>query len=157
MGNHKNFQSPSRNSSAPPKLNIKWVTGEEKMGNDMIEWAKEAGRILATANEIKEEKRKRKALTTSQIRKFYGEVRRIYSDFGKYGEDAPMLNAKLAYAVGRSKSRKKNRNDKLGIEWFWEMFEDAIKKGARSEENFRRLVKILEATVAYHKFYGGSD
>lgn len=123
------------------KLNIKWITGEEPMGVAMVDWANAVGKILNEG---------RDALTTSQIRKFYGEVKRIHADFDKHREDVPMLNAKLAYAVGRNKGKGR-------IMDFAKIFEEAIKKGSKSAENFDRLVKILEATVAYHKFYGGRD
>ena len=145
---NQNFKKHGGNkiSHQPPnqieELNIKWITGDEEMGNEMIEWAKEKGEDLY-----------KKQLTTSQIRKFYGEVKRIQADFGKYKDDAPMLNAKLAYAVGRKKGKK----DGKGIELFANTFEKAIKEGSNSKENFNRLVKILEATVAYHKYFGGKD
>ena len=128
-------------------LNLDWITGETKMGPKMVEWAKELGKKLA-----KGENKNGKNyghLTTSQIRKFYGEVKRIQADWEKFSDDVPMLNAKLAYAVGRK--------NEFGIRTFANTFYYAIMKASESEEYFDRLVKILEATVAYHKFYGGRD
>ncbi len=120
-------------------LELKWITGEEKMGVEMVEWANQMG-----------EKLTRESLTTSQIRKFYGEIKRIDQAWSTYREDIPMLNAKLAYAVGRKHKGK-------GINIFAKTFYSAIMKASESEENFGRLVKVLEATVAYHKFHGGQD
>jgi len=130
-------------------LKLEWITGDEKMGVEMVKWANEMGKKLAKG---KPDRRNRDSqqLTTSQIRKFYGEVKRISSDWGTYKEDVPMLNAKLAYAVGR-------KNREFGIQYFADTFYDAIMKASESEENFNRLVKILEATVAYHKYHGGKD
>lgn len=140
-----NYRNQNRIDRQPPlsisKLNIKWVTGEDSMGVEMVEWAKKTGKVLIDGKE---------ALTTSQIRKFFGEVKRIQANFDTYKVDAPMLNAKLAYAVGRNNGRGR-------IKDFATSFEDAIKKGSESEENFNRLVMILEATVAYHKFFGGRE
>jgi len=143
-GNGGRGQRRNYDRTPPPKierLNLKWITGKESMGIEMVEWAKNAGKVLKDGKD---------ALTTSQIRKFYGEIKRIQADFEKYKDDVPMLNAKLAYAVGRNKSRGR-------IKDFAETFEEAIYAGSESEENFNRLVKVLEATVAYHKYYGGKD
>ena len=57
------------------KLNLDWITGDSKMGPQMVEWAKDLGEKLAKGTE---DRRGRPSgqLTTSQIRKFYGEVMR---------------------------------------------------------------------------------
>jgi CRISPR-associated protein Csm2 len=130
------------------ELNLEWITEESNMGPAMVEWAKDLGEKLAKG---KEDRRGEPSgqLTTSQIRKFYGEVKRIQADWDKYSDDVPMLNAKLAYAVGRK--------NEYGIKTFANTFYDAIMKASEAKEYFDRLVKILEATVAYHKFYGGKD
>lgn len=125
-----------------------WVTGEEPISKDTVQWANEKGKSLVYATKRnKNGWENKQPLTTSQIRKFYGEVMRIKADFKKYGTDVPFLNAKLAYAYGRNKQE--------GIKIFAETFREAIELASESEDNFNRFVKILEATVAYHKFYGG--
>jgi len=130
-------------------LELKWITGDETMGVKMVEWANEMGRKLAKGK-LDRRNKDSEQLTTSQIRKFYGEVKRIESDWEKYSADVPLLNAKLAYAVGRKKKE-------YGIQLFADTFYDAIMKASENEDNFTRLVKILEATVAYHKYHGGKD
>jgi len=129
-------------------LEIKWITGEQKMGVEMVEWANSIGEKLAKG---KEDRRGRPSqqLTTSQIRKFFGEVKRIQADWEKYSDDVPLLNAKLAYAVGRK--------NEFGIKLFAKTFYEAIMTASQEKDYFDRLVKILEATVAYHKFHGGKD
>jgi CRISPR type III-A-associated protein Csm2 len=58
----------------------------------------------------------------------------------------------LAYAVGRAEKKKK-----YGIKNFTDTFTPAIREASKSEENFNRFTKILEATVAYHKYHGGAE
>jgi hypothetical protein len=66
------------------ELNIKWITGDQKMGVDMIDWANHFGQQLHND-----------ALSVSQIRKFFGEVRRIELDWSNKQGDVPMLLAKI--------------------------------------------------------------
>ncbi|MCX7986292.1 MAG: type III-A CRISPR-associated protein Csm2 [Bacteroidales bacterium] len=96
-----------------------------------------------------------KKLSTSQIRNVFGEMRRIQMN-GYMKEKAAfmLLKPKLAYAV--------KRNENKGIKMFYEVFcygYDAVDKtnddiGAKQFENFMHL---LEAILAYHKYYGGKE
>jgi CRISPR-associated protein Csm2 len=125
------------------ELNVKWVTGDDPINTQTINWAHDLGQYLASGG-------KTDAMTTSQIRKFFGEVKRIQADFQKHKDDAPMLSAKLAYAVGRQKGKER-------IKKFYIEFDKAIKAIDGNEENYNRFVKLLESTVAFHKFHGGND
>ncbi|GAB1397895.1 type III-A CRISPR-associated protein Csm2 [Saprospiraceae bacterium] len=127
-----------------PPINTRWVTGEDLIDNDTVAWANEFGEYLAQ-NEPKNPQ-----MTTSQIRKFFGEVKRIQADFEKYRDDVPLLSAKLAYAAGRNK-------DVPRIKEFYKEFDIAIKAINNSKENYHRFVKLLESTVAFHKLHGGKD
>ncbi|MBK9462554.1 MAG: type III-A CRISPR-associated protein Csm2 [Sphingobacteriales bacterium] len=95
-------------------------------------------------------------LTTSQIRRFFGEVKRISNseDISLQKDAILMLKPQLAYAVGRAK----NRDDK--IKDFYEQVSIAIdairiEDKAQCEKDFGNFVKIYEAIVAYHKANNG--
>lgn len=130
------------------KLDKSWI--QDKITDEAVEWAKSFGEFLQTDDR---KNRGTKPLTTSQIRKFFGELKRIQAAPDKYQEDIPMLKAKLAYAVGRD---IKNNRQESKIKEFYEELEkgiDYIRKG--NKEDLVRFVKLVESVVAYHKFYGG--
>lgn len=131
MGKYKNFDP-------------KWVTGEIPIDDDVIEWTKSFGDFLAP-----KDKNDKNALTTSQIRKFFGEVKRIQASFDKFKDHVPLLNAKLAYAVGKNKNSR--------IEELYNELESGIKAIKGNQDNYNRFVNIVESIVAFHKFYGGQD
>lgn len=87
---------------------------------------------------------KRKELSTSQIRRFYGEVKRLQLN-GYDPAGVKMLKPKLAYAAGRS-----GENDKIRM--FYKILSKAIDK-IDDEDSFNNFVKMFEAIVAYHKLY----
>lgn len=92
-------------------------------------------------------------MTTSQLRKFFGEVKR--QQIHGYNESSfVMLSPKLAYAVGRAKKEMKNGVKYCKIEDFLKVFENAIKQVGNSENKdkaFKNFIAIFEAIVAYHK------
>ncbi len=97
-----------------------------------------------------------KGLTTSQLRRFFGELKFIQSDFEKNKKNIPKLLPYLAYAVGRDKDER--GNNKTMIKVFYEAYEEALKELAsdmNNKDKFNRLVDITEIIVAFHKFYGG--
>ncbi|MDD4150193.1 MAG: type III-A CRISPR-associated protein Csm2 [Bacteroidales bacterium] len=95
-------------------------------------------------------------LSTSQLRKFFGELKRIESNFKEKKCDLPMLKPMLAYAVGRDKNER-GRN-KTKIKEFSEEINkglDAIRNDDNIEKDFKNFLKIFESIVAYHKYHGG--
>lgn len=88
-------------------------------------------------------KKKRIKLTTSQLRKFFGEFKRQQAK-GYDPTDFILLKPKLAYAVGRAKDENAKIND------FYIVMADAIDK-VKTKEHFKNFIKIFEAIVAYHK------
>jgi CRISPR-associated protein Csm2 len=131
------------------KLKQEWI--QNGINDCAIEWAKSFGEYLTSQSD------NLKGLTTSQIRKFFGELKRIQADPIKYSADIPMLKAKLAYAVGRDKDNRGNSKSK--IVRFYEELENGINwiRESSKIDDFNRLIKIIESIVAYHKFYGGRD
>lgn len=85
-------------------------------------------------------------LTTSQLRKFFGEVKR--QQMNGYNEtEFVLLKPKLAYAVGRA-----DKNSK--IKYFYNVISNAIDivlDSANPEKAFNNFIQIFEAIVAYHK------
>jgi CRISPR type III-A-associated protein Csm2 len=115
------------------------ITG--KITTKTVEFAKEFGSYLGTdvKNGYKIEVAK---LTTNQLRKFFGEVKR--QQMKGYNEtDFVLLKPKLAYAVGRAKGKSK-------ITDFYEIMSIAIDE-VKVEAHFKNFIKIFEAIVAYHK------
>jgi CRISPR-associated protein Csm2 len=123
------------------KINPDWIrTG---VNNDAVEWAKSFGEFLTQGG-------RKSSLSTSQIRKFFGELKRIQADYDKLKTELPMLKAQLAYAVGRKPDTKiKQFNEEISIAL------DSVRENNKSD--FNNFVKIAEAIVAYHKFFGGND
>jgi CRISPR-associated protein Csm2 len=118
-------------------IDNRWVSGEQLIDNETIEWANKTGKYL---EEIK--------LTTTSLRRFFGEVRRLQSMEGlTFQEDVRFLQAKLAYDAGRKNPVKK----------FYEIIIGGLQVAGNDRASFERFVKIIEAIVAFHKFHGGKE
>lgn len=137
-------------------LNPNWVI-EDKLSNDAVEFTRIFGKYLADL-EYNDKWKKvgagRNALTTSQLRNFFGEIRRIQmKGFHRHTSDFYMLKPKLAYATARVLKDKRNNR----IKDFSEVLTILINKVVETEKpaHFQNFVKFLEATVAYHKQFGG--
>ncbi len=155
------------------KLKQDWI--QNGITDDAVKWTKSFGEFLQ-----KDESRNKGTgpLTSSQIRKFFGELKRIQADPVKYKDDIPMLKAKLAYAVGRdttsfrgqtqppvtsfksvgrdTTSFRGQTSNKTKIKEFYKELEigiDSIRTD--NKEDLVRFVKLVESIVAYHKFFGG--
>lgn len=120
---------------------------QEKVTQESVRFAEEFGKELAKAEYEAE------PLTTSQLRKFFGEVKRqqMMTEFNE--TEFIMLKPKLAYAVGRAKQNGR-KGKKQKIEDFYWVMADAIDKvmdSADKEKAFKNFITIFEAIVAYHK------
>lgn len=122
----------------------------DKVTEETVKFAQEFGSYLGRdskktivdkngrSKEVKESK-----LTTNQLRKFFGEVKR--QQMSGYDEtDFVLLKPKLAYAVGRAKDENAKIND------FYHVIAKAIDE-VKNEQHFKNFIKIFEAIVAYHK------
>ena len=134
-----------------------WI--RQGITEESIQWAKKFGGYLCNKTESDDDNKSggnndakdKKPLTTSQLRKFFGELRRIDADFDKKYQDVLMLRPMLAYAVGRD-----GRKTKL------EVFSDTLSEGIKfirlkdevhRKADFKNFLKLFEAIVAYHKYY----
>ena len=118
----------------------KWVT--DGITEETINWTDQFAKALC---------KKPNPLTTSQIRRFYGEVKRIQSDFDSNRSSVLLLKPKLAYAVGRDKAKKEPSK----IKDFYDQIQHGLNAIGDNSENYQRFVDILESIVAFHKFHGG--
>ena len=62
-----------------------------------------------------------------------------------------MLKPKLAYTVGRQK-----REVFTALQSLMQVLDPAI-DATKDLESFKKLVLLIEAIVAYHRYYGGRD
>ena len=118
---------------------------KEEVTVKTVKFAEDFGRYLA-------QKEGGEALTTSQLRKFFGEVKHQQMK-GYIESEFVMLKPKLAYAVGRAKKNSK-------IKDFYDVMSDAIDKVTQSsdkEKAFKNFISVFEAIVAYHKKYENSN
>jgi CRISPR type III-A-associated protein Csm2 len=119
---------------------------QEKVTDVTVQFAEKFGNYLAEKEDQAE------PLTTSQLRKFFGEVKRQQMT-GYDDTEFVMLKPKLAYAVGRAKQNgRKGKYQK--IEDFYSVMADAIDKVEASTDKpkaFKNFITAFEAIVAYHK------
>jgi len=117
---------------------------------ETVKFAKRFGEHLAEMPENPRDPRSEKPLTTSQLRKFFGEVKRQQL-MGYDPTNFVMLKPKLAYAVGRAKQNGKGYQR---IEDFYYVLADAIDKVEQAPDKqkaFKNFITAFEAIVAYHK------
>ncbi|WP_169578057.1 type III-A CRISPR-associated protein Csm2 [Rudanella lutea] len=100
-------------------------------------------------------------LSSSQLRRFFGAVKKIQADFKGKRSELPLLEPKLAYAVGRDFNKDKQKN-KSKIKPFYELMCPLI-RGLKSDKQkpdeieiderkrFKHFVDVFEGIVAYHK------
>lgn len=89
-----------------------------------------------------------KKISTSQLRKFFGSLKQIQADFVNKKGEIVLLDAKLAYAVGRD---IKNGRQQTKIQEFYEQLSPLIRNVNEDKSRFKRFIDVFEAIVAYHK------
>jgi CRISPR type III-A-associated protein Csm2 len=114
-----------------------WLDG--KINIETTKWAETFGGFLSKPRGDK----RNTELSTSQLRKFFGEVKRQQAKGFNIAEFA-LLKPKLAYAVGRAKTREGK------IHEFYHVIAGAIDR-VSDEKKFKNFIKIFESIVAYHK------
>lgn len=127
------------------KIKTEWIV--KSINDESVEWAKEFAEYLTSNYD------NTKPLTTSQLRRFFGHLKQIQSDWDKLKSEIPMLKPQLAYAVGRD---MKSGRDQTKIRDFYEVIVDGLKSVDQNDKNtYNRFVSLIESIVAYHKFHGG--
>lgn len=133
-------------------VNKSTVEFSEKFGNHLAKNGKHK-EIRYNPRTRKEESTfvEESKLTSSQLRKFFGEVKR--QQMTGYNESSfLLLKPKLAYAVGRAKDGKKYYK----IEDLYNVLSNAIdvvvaEETTDKQKAFKNFIAIFEAIVAYHK------
>lgn len=111
-----------------------WIL--QGIDKDCIEFTKKFGQFLRV-----------KGLSSSQIRNVYGELKRIQmKGFNKEQTAFLLLRPKMAYAD------KRHEND--GLKALKEIFDKAYLE-VNDSDHFNNLMNFMEATLAYHKSFGG--
>ncbi|MEW6665746.1 MAG: type III-A CRISPR-associated protein Csm2 [Thermodesulfobacteriota bacterium] len=122
----------------------------------LVKVAEEVGRFLVNGRYSgRGDRESRMSLKMNQIRRFLDAVRRIEADlknsktrkFEELSDSVILLRPKLAYAAGREEQVIPLVN----------VLDPAIQSGAKSKENFTKLLRLIEGIIAYHRFAGGSN
>ena len=124
---------------------------KEKVTDETVSFAKEFGKYLATKEDNYVD-----PLTTSQLRKFFGDVKRQQLN-GYDVTQFMMLKPKLAYAVGRA---KKDSKKTYKIEDSYTVLShaiDCVEHSSDKEKAFKNFIYVFEAIVAYHKLAEGEQ
>jgi CRISPR-associated protein Csm2 len=141
----------ARNISVPPKPHlIKESILDNGIKEEDIVLLKEWGEYLSKGSD-------KEKMSTSQIRKFFGEIKRIQADFEHSKQDVILLDPKIAYAVGRAKQLAGSRDANVKIADFYQVISPLLKAIKADEKHYKIFVQICEAIVAYHKEAGGKE
>lgn len=160
MQNHEKiritFYKKVKGNEEKTELSLPAAEISQSITSSTVDFAKEFGEYLAYnsskrnwSGEIETDNKGKvktiTALNSTQLRKFFGEVKRQQTK--KYEESRfVLLKPKLAYAVGRNKDNK--------VRDLYEVLSQAIDIVVKAEDNnkaFRNFVALFEAIVAYHK------
>lgn len=136
-----------------PEFNPKWVS--EGIDDKAIDFMEKFGLYLC-AKQPGDNRPGFNAMTTSQIRNIFSEVKRIGARGDeKWEEEYPsflMLRPKMAYNTARAVQRTRDSR----MTDFKKVF-DAAHIQVDNPEKFRRFMMLLEGIIAYHKVAGGKD
>ena len=129
--------------------------------------AKELGKDLAGVYLDRGGKeRQSNDVKTHQIRNLYSAVQRIRARAERQSEDIAEINRQLiffkpllAYASARQNKQQQQEKMKVLRERLLEAIDGVVKKTDQKEHEKARanFFFLMEAIVAYHKFYGGRD
>ncbi|MFN4298819.1 MAG: type III-A CRISPR-associated protein Csm2 [Thermaurantimonas sp.] len=122
-------------------VKTEWITNG--MNQESDQFCEKFGKHLA-----KEEK-----LTTTQLRNFYGELKRIQlNGVDKNKQSILLLRPKLAY----NSARKSNEASSNGGKKFYNALKNIFREvDLTNEKFFNNFISLIEAILAYHKYYGG--
>ncbi len=151
------------------QLKKEWITDDKSWSDGSpITWAKDFGKFLAKKGDTDKDNPNERLsgfscslekLTTSQLRKFFGALKRLQAEGFNPEKKIKllMLAPQLAYAVGRDKKKDtqtKQMTSQTKIEFFAKEISNAI-SFVQDSENFKNFINLVEAVVAYHKSEGG--
>ena len=145
----------------PSDQDLRTIITDPNGAPKLVEWADRLGKAFAPKH--KEDK---EALTTSQIRALFGEVRQIQAEWTINRQRAfrrlVLLRPKMAYRA------RKERGE--AVKKLVDVLDPALTHvitaqprsqdqppgtGNNQDDNFQRFAEFFEAILAYHKAYGG--
>ena len=135
----------------------KWITNQ--IDDACINYLENFGFYLCDKADEKAFSPGYNAMTTSQMRNVFGEIKRIQAqiDSGAVESDwsnaFTMLKPKLAYSTAKMLAQKRENR----IKAFRTVLEMAHSYVKGSKDNFYRFSQFVEGIIAYHKVYGGRD
>jgi CRISPR-associated protein Csm2 len=153
-------------------LKSEWINNE--IDAHCIEFMEKFGLYLCDKKDITDRFPGRNAVTTSQMRNIFSEVKRIevkLTGEKKWEQERSkilLLRPKIAYNTARVISSKRESR-MVDLREVLEAGLTAIHKKVINEEvleekdykklidNFKRFSQVLEGIIAYHKVYGGKD
>ncbi|HRI60809.1 MAG TPA: type III-A CRISPR-associated protein Csm2 [Saprospiraceae bacterium] len=156
----------------------RWV--QERIDRECIDFLEKFGQFLCPSFVDKNGKTKLKddAMTVTQIRNVFGEIKRIESklsfsniqeedparrreapewkaDYREWQKQEPafqLLRPKIAYNAARELSKRRESR----IKDFRTVL-DMAHSHVNNHEDFKRFSQLVEGIIAYHKVYGGKD
>jgi CRISPR type III-A-associated protein Csm2 len=140
--NDNNSRSGNRGHSNSPRSDSGYSDTKPKSFDKLIltEGVKDVKEIQNWGHFLADGK---DGVKTSQLRKFFGAVKKIQADFENSKGEIVLLNPKLAYAVGRNRSSK--------IKELYQLLSPLIDDIKEDKKKFKNFVNVFEAIVAYHK------
>jgi len=113
-------------------------------------------------------KKSKNALSTSQIRNFYGEVRNLQTilslhenmsddEFNdKILKRVLLLRPRLAYSAART-AKNNNKHRIIDFQAIMDLEISKIINAENKRKQFEEFMDFFEAILAYHKAYGGTE
>lgn len=130
-----------------------WISGS--ITEEAVKFAEELGLHLCHKQTAEDRFVGKQAMTTSQIRNVFGEIKRIQAkgyDSKEGKASFLLLRPKIAYAEARVLSK----GGESRIRDFRRVMEKAH-SAVNSVDTFQNFVDFMEAILAYHKFFGGKE
>ena len=150
-----------------PNFNFKkdfrgdWISN--KIDDDGIDYLENFGYYLCDKKNKDSRFPGFNAMTSSQIRNIFGEIKRIELQYVETSEnsssifdwqtDFRLLRPKIAYNTARVLSSKRENK----IKDFRTVVEMAHGQVKNDWGSFKRFSQFVEGIIAYHKVYGGKD
>lgn len=149
-------------STMPPKFEPKWIS--DGIDKDCVDYLENMGFYLCDKTKIDDRFPGFKAVTTSQLRNVFEEVKRIQiavesaKSFEDVQSDILLLRPKIAYNAARVMSKTRESR----IDAFRKFAETALLEVTKNDdkdkrEKYKRFCQLMEGIIAYHKVYGGKD
>lgn len=141
------------------KFDSSWIT--DKITEAGLAYLDAFGLFLCGKTRSEAEKRAgRNAITTTQIRNIFTEVKRIETKLTSAEENDDSWNNEfllLRYKMAYNTARTLQRTQDSRMKEFREIMETAHSLVGGNKKNFKNFVKFFEGTIAYHKVHGGQD